>query len=177
MAAVYVVYPNVDLGPGSEIGEFVIIGLPQQPKVDEMRTRIGSNAIIRSHTVIYAGNVIGANFKTGHGVTIRELNEIGDDVSIIAYIIRNIEHHVKICNGVRIHSNVFVPEYSVLEDGAWVGPNVVFTNARYPQSPCTKAKLKGAHVLAGEDRRQCHSPARRSDWTQCIGWCRFRGGP
>jgi acetyltransferase-like isoleucine patch superfamily enzyme len=47
---------------------------------------------------------------------------------------------------VRLHSNVFVPEYSVLEHDCWIGPNVVVTNARYPQSPSAKTELKGAHV-------------------------------
>ena len=28
---------------------------------------IGAGALIRSHTVIYAGNRVGANFQTGHG--------------------------------------------------------------------------------------------------------------
>jgi acetyltransferase-like isoleucine patch superfamily enzyme len=112
-----------------------------------METHLGPNALIRSHTVIYAGNVIGARFQTGHGVMIRELNEIGDDVSIGSHSI--IEHHIKIGNRVRIHSNAFIPEYSILEEDAWVGPNVVFTNALYPLSPDAKKSLKGPHLLAG----------------------------
>lgn len=148
MATLYVVYPNVELGPRAEIGQFVIIGLPPETEApDELRTRIGSRAKIRSHTVIYAGNTIGDNFKTGHGVMIREMNIIGDDVSIGTN--STVEHHVKIGNRVRIHSNAFIPEYSVLEAGAWVGPNAVFTNASYPDSPRTKANLKGPHLLTG----------------------------
>ena len=144
----YCVYPNVLLGSDVEIGEYVVIGVPPRGKEPgELETRIGPNAMIRSHTVIYAGNVIGANFQTGHGVMIRELNEIGDNVSVGTHSI--VEHHVRIGNNVRIHSNAFIPEYSVLEDGAWVGPNVVFTNALYPLSPDAKANLKGPHLLPG----------------------------
>jgi NDP-sugar pyrophosphorylase family protein len=73
-----------------------------------METRIGTGASINSHTVIYAGNRIGRNFRAGHHVLIRELNEIGDDVSIGSG--SNVEHHVRIGHGVRLHSNVFVPE-------------------------------------------------------------------
>lgn len=143
-----VVYGNVDLAPDCRVGHFVLIGMPARGrKPGEMRTVIGSQAVIRSHTVIYAGNQIGVNFQTGHGVMIRELNEIGDDVSIGTHSI--IEHHVIIRNRVRIHSNVFIPEYSVLEEGVWVGPNVVFTNAFYPLSPDAKANLKGPHLLPG----------------------------
>jgi acetyltransferase-like isoleucine patch superfamily enzyme len=113
----------------------------------ELATVIGPNAIIRSHTVIYADNVIGARLQTGHAALIREANRIGDDVSIGTH--STIEHRVVIGNRVRIHSNVFIPEFSILEDGAWVGPGAVFTNAPYPLSPRAKDTLKGPHLLPG----------------------------
>ena len=148
MDDLYRMYPNVHLAPGAQIGEYAIIGVPPRGKEPgELETHIGPNAVIRSHTVIYAGNVIGENFQTGHGVMIRELNEIGNNVSVGTHSV--IEHHARIGNNVRIHSNVFIPEYSVLEDGTWVGPNVVFTNALYPLSPDVKANLKGPHLLPG----------------------------
>ena len=113
------------------IGAFCIIGVPPLHKVDgELETIIGDNATIRSHSVIYAGNKIGDNFSTGHHVAIREMNTIGNNVSIGS--LSCIEHHIKIEDGVRIHSQVFVPEYSVLKMNCWLGPNVVLTNAKYP---------------------------------------------
>lgn len=142
------IYPNVVLGVGATVGPFVVIGEAPRGHADAAdRTVIGSNAIIRSHTVIYAGNTIGERFQTGHGVLIREANEIGDDVSIGSHSV--VEHHVTIADRVRIHSNVFIPEYSVLDEGAWIGPCVVFTNALYPLSPDAKRTLKGPHVCAG----------------------------
>lgn len=78
---------------------------------------------------------------------IRELNEIGNDVSIGTHSI--IEHHVILGDGVRVHSNVFIPEYSRVEAGAWIGPNVVFTNARYPLSAGAKTSLKGPLIMSG----------------------------
>jgi acetyltransferase-like isoleucine patch superfamily enzyme len=114
----------------------------QQP--GELATYIGPGALIRSHTVIYAGNRIGRNFQTGHGVLIREENEIGDDVSIGSGSI--VEHHVRIGHRVRLHSNVFVPEFSVLEDDCWLGPHVVLTNAKYPRSPGVKEQLVGPYI-------------------------------
>ena len=139
------VYPNVEIGEDAEIGDFVIIGVPPRGKAPgELKTVIGSHAVIRSHTVIYAGNTIGDNFQTGHGVMIRELNDIGHDVSIGTHSI--IEHHVKVADGVRIHSQAFIPEYSILEENCWIGPNVVFTNARYPRSSGVKTTLKGPHI-------------------------------
>jgi len=142
------VHPNVHLGPGGQFGEYVILGVPPRGRLPgELATHIGEGAVIRSHTVIYAGNVIGKHLQTGHGVLIRELNHIGDDVSVGSHTV--IEHHVRLGHGVRIHTNAFIPEFSVLEDGAWIGPHVVFTNARYPQRPDTQAHLQGPQVLQG----------------------------
>lgn len=142
------IHPNVHLPEDASVGAFVILGEPPRGKTaGEIATRFGAHAVIRSHTVIYAGNVIGDDFQTGHGVLIREENEIGSHVSIGSHTI--VEHHVKIADRVRLHSNVFIPEYSVLEEGCWLGPNVVVTNARYPQSRSVKENLRGAHVKRG----------------------------
>jgi acetyltransferase-like isoleucine patch superfamily enzyme len=141
-----IIHPGVILGEGCVIEDFVIIGAPPKGFVPgEIETVIGDNAIIRSHTIIYAGNRIGNNFQTGNKANIRELNEIGDDVSIGTLSV--IEHHVKIGHGVRIHTQAFIPEYCVLEEGCWIGPNVVLTNAKYPNSPSAKKELKGVHVM------------------------------
>jgi acetyltransferase-like isoleucine patch superfamily enzyme len=136
------IYQNVSLGAGTVVEDFCIVGTPPRGVQDgELPTTIGDGSVIRSHTVIYAGNVIGKNFQTGNKVNIRETNRIGDNVSVGTLSV--IEHHVEIGNNVRIHTQVFVPEFSVLEDGCWLGPNVVLTNARYPLSPTVKDQLAG----------------------------------
>ena len=135
-------YPGVKLGKGVMLQNFVIIG--QAPKGEEegsKETVIGDGSLIRSHTVIYLGNRIGADCQTGHGVLIREENIIGDSVSIGSHSV--IEHHVVIEDNVRIHSQAFVPEYSILKKGCWIGPNSVLTNAKYPLSCRAKGMLKG----------------------------------
>jgi acetyltransferase-like isoleucine patch superfamily enzyme len=137
------IYPNVFIGKNAIIEDYVVIGVPPRgKKPGELPTLIGDDAVIRSHTVIYAGNRIGNGFQTGHHVLVREENEMGDHVSIGTSSV--VEHHVKIGNNVRIHTQAFVPEMSVLEDGAWIGPNAVITNAAYPLSPNVKNELKGA---------------------------------
>jgi len=139
------IYENVIIGKEAKIGEYVIIGEPPRGyKEGELTTVIGDHCILRSHTVIYAGNKIGNYFQTGHGVNVREFNEIGDHVSIGTHSI--IEHHVKIEERVRIHSSAFIPEYSDLKRGCWIGPCVTVTNVLHPL--CEKAKecLKGATI-------------------------------
>jgi acetyltransferase-like isoleucine patch superfamily enzyme len=142
------IYPNVSLGLDSVVEDFCIVGVPPRGiPAGELETLFGDGAHLRSHTIVYAGNRIGTHFQTGNKVNIRELNEIGDNVSIGTLSV--IEHHVRIGNNVRIHSQVFVPEYSILEDGAWLGPNVVLTNAKYPLSPGAKENLKGPTIRKG----------------------------
>ncbi len=136
------------MGSGAVVEDFCILGVPPRGKQDgDLETLIGEGAHLRSHTVVYAGNRIGKNFQTGNKVNIRELNEIGDNVSIGTLSV--IEHHVRIGHNVRIHSQVFVPEYSILEEDAWLGPNVVLTNAKYPMSPGAKQSLKGPRIMKG----------------------------
>lgn len=104
----------------------------------------GTNCLVRSHSVIYSGNKIGNDFQTGHGVLVRENNKIGDNVNIGSHTV--IEHDVVIGDNCRIHSNAFIPEFTVLEDGVWIGPCVVITNAKYPNSPNAKKNLKGVVI-------------------------------
>jgi acetyltransferase-like isoleucine patch superfamily enzyme len=143
-----IIYDGVTFGPGAVVEDFCIVGtLPRGAAPGTLTTTIGELAVIRSHSVIYAGNVIGRNFQTGNKVNIRESNHIGDNVSVGTLSV--IEHHVVIGNNVRIHTQVFIPEFSVLEDGCWLGPHVVLTNAKYPLSPDAKKTLNGPVIRRG----------------------------
>ena len=138
---------NVELGQDATVGPWVLLGARTTDSSTGISLKIGAHAVIRSHTVIYAGCVIGDKFQTGHGTMIREFTEIGDRVSVGSHSV--VEHHVHLADGVRIHTGAFIPEFSVLEEGAWVGPHVVFTNAAYPLSPRAKSTLRGPTLRAG----------------------------
>ena len=141
-------YPNVEIGEGSVVEDFVIIGKPPRGAAPgDLPTVIGPGAVIRSHTVIYAGNVIGAHFQTGHAALLRESNRIGDNVSVGSHSV--IEHHVEIEDRVRIHSQAFVPEYTTLKRGSWVGPGARLTNAPHPLCPDVPKCLKGPVLEPG----------------------------
>jgi acetyltransferase-like isoleucine patch superfamily enzyme len=136
---------NVRFGENITIEDYVIIGVPPRGRKDgELETVIGNNAIIRSHTVIYAGNRIGDDFQTGNHVSIREENRIGNSVSIGTKTV--VEFKTRIEDGVRIHSQAFIPEYCELQEGCWIGPQVVLTNAKYPKSLRSKEFLEGVVV-------------------------------
>lgn len=142
IAKTAIIYPGVKLGKNVVIEDFCIVGNPPHGViVGELETSIGDDAIIRSGTVIYAGNKIGKKFQTGNKANIREQNDIGDNVSVGTLSV--VEHHVTIEDNVRVHTQVFIPEYSILKKNSWVGPNVVFTNASYPKSKNVKTELAG----------------------------------
>lgn len=121
---------NARIGKGSEVQDYVELG--KYPK-DSTPLIIGESATIRSHTVIYAGNIIGNKFQTGHGALIRENNRIGDNVSVGSHSV--IERENTIGNNVRIHTNCFIPEFSIIEDGVWIGPATTILNVLHPPCP------------------------------------------
>lgn len=143
IAATAIIHPGVRLGKNAVVEDYCVIGAPFNGYQGE-DTVIGDNAIIRSHTVIYAGNRIGHGFQTGNKSNIRELNVIGNNVSIGTLSV--VEHHVVIEDDVRIHTQAFIPEYSILKCGCWIGPCVVLTNAKYPLHPQAKQNLKGVTI-------------------------------
>jgi acetyltransferase-like isoleucine patch superfamily enzyme len=108
--------------------ENVTIGLKYK-----MRSKppiIGKNALIRSNSIIYNDVDIGNNFKTGHGVTVREKTTIGDNVLVGTNSV--IEGHCSIGNNVSIQSNVYIPTNTTIEDYVFIGPCACFTNDKYP---------------------------------------------
>lgn len=146
IASTSIIYPGVTLADDIVIEDFCIIGCP--PHSGEIKpTVIESGSTIRSHTVIYSGNLIGTNFETGHKVNIRENNTIGKNVSIGTHSV--IEHSITIEDNVRIHSQAFIPEFSILEEDCWIGPNVVLTNSKYPRSHLSKNNLMGPKIQKG----------------------------
>lgn len=137
-----IVAPDAGVGANSEIGPYSLIGVSGSHDLDPVA--IASECVIRSHCVVYRGTELGFSTALGHGVLVREDCIIGDRVSIGSHSV--VEHNVRMGNDVRLHSNCFVPEESVLDDGAWLGPGVIVTNARYPNRPDTKENLDGVHI-------------------------------
>ncbi len=115
-----IVAPNVELGLGSVVGEYVILGRPPRGKSEgEVPLVIGPGAVIRPFTTIYAGSRIGARLQTGQGASIREDNVIGDDVSIGTHA--SIEFGNRIGSRVRVHTGCFLE--LVVRKGARIGAN------------------------------------------------------
>jgi len=138
------IFQNVELGEGAHIDETASIGVPPGGAVDgELTTVIGPGAVIRSHTVVYAGTTIGAGFSTGHGALVREGNVLGDDVSVGTNAA--LEYGNRVGDRVRIHTGCFL-ENCVVEDDVFLGPHVVFTDDPHPACPRYRDCVGGATV-------------------------------
>lgn len=139
-----IVGPNVDLGAGSVVGEYVILGrAPRGKKDGELPLVIGPGAVIRPFTTIYAGTTIGARLQTGQGASIREDNVIGDDVSIGTHAA--LEFGNRLGSRIRVHTGCFL-ELVTVEDDVFLGPHVVFTDDPHPMCPAYLDCVRGATV-------------------------------
>lgn len=100
---------------------------------------------VRSGTLIYPENRIGDYFQTGHYVVIRGNNDIGNNVSVGTGT--EIAHDVEIGNNVRIHSQCFIPEFTIIKDWCWLGPRVCITNCKLPNEKI--AEINGVTLEEG----------------------------
>lgn len=134
---------DVVVPDGMRVGPFAVLGL--EPEGEHLvPPRFGIGCVIRSHAAVYRGVLLGQRVHLGHHVLVRQSSLIGDDVSVGSGSV--IEHSVTIRARARLHSRTFVPEESYIGEGAWIGPGVMFTNARYPNRPDTKAGLEGVRI-------------------------------
>lgn len=149
-----IIRDNVHIKQGSYIGARCIIGEYTSDFFHNMKLNfhpieIGEKAIIRSETIIYGDCRIGSNFQTGHRATIREGNQIGDNVRIGT--LSDIQFNCIIGNYVNMHSNVFLGEKTIVEDYAWLCPGVSITNDQYPPSNCiSPVTVKGFATIGAK---------------------------
>jgi len=138
---------EVDLGPGYEIDPDVLLGYPTGRPIADRRLKIGPGACLRSGTVVYVGSTIGRNLSTGHGVIIREENAIGDDVQIWSHAV--VDYGCRIGSRVKIHCQVYVAQFTILEDDVFLAPGVTVANDPHPGCPASHECMRGPTVRRG----------------------------
>jgi acetyltransferase-like isoleucine patch superfamily enzyme len=67
---------------------------------------------------------------------------IGDGCKIASFV--EIQRGVRIGRNVKIEAFAFIPSGVTIEDGAFVGPHVCFTNDRYPRATGEEGELLSA---------------------------------
>ncbi|MBI4227043.1 MAG: N-acetyltransferase [Candidatus Omnitrophica bacterium] len=125
----------------------VIVGYRPDRAVEDLRLTLGRGARLRSGTVIYAGTTIGQALQTGHGVIIREQNRLGDDVAIWSHSV--VDYGCRIGDHVRIHTNCYIAQFTVIEDGAFLAPGVTIANDPHPGCPYSRDCMRGPTIKAG----------------------------
>ncbi len=135
------------LGEGAKVDEGAILGYKSPRSGVSEFLEIGSGARIRSGSVIYAGSTIGKYLETGHNVIIREENEIGDYFSIWNNSV--IDYGCKIGARVKIHCNVYVAQFTVLEDDVFLAPGVTVANDYHPGCPDSRDCMRGPILKKG----------------------------
>jgi acetyltransferase-like isoleucine patch superfamily enzyme len=136
---------TTQVGEGLRSDEGVRLGaVSDRGRFGELR--LGGAARLRSGTVLYRGARIGDRFQTGHHVVVREETVIGDDVSVWSNSV--IDYGCVVGDGVKIHCNCYVAQFTEIEQGAFLGPGVVLTNDLYPGREDSAAALSGPLIGA-----------------------------
>jgi acetyltransferase-like isoleucine patch superfamily enzyme len=137
---------TVRLGEKALIDDGVTIGYPAARCNNHLLT-IGPEARIRSGTILYSGSYIGRNLETGHYVVIREQNIVGDNFRIWSNSV--IDYGCCIGNNVRIHNQVYVAQFTLIEDDVFIGPGATFTNDIHPGCPNAVECMEGPRIKKG----------------------------
>ena len=131
------VYRNVRLGKDVYIGDFSVIGQPWKSGMPNgIATIIGDGSYIGNNVTIEAGVKTGIRFTAEDGSRIARNCIFGDLVAIGLNAVVLEEAKFEGMN--RLHSLGFIPEYSEIGYGTWMGPQVALFNAPHPKCPNAK---------------------------------------
>jgi len=90
---------------------------------------------------------IGAGTKIWQFTVVLADARIGDNCNINAHCF--VENEVVIGNNVTVKCGNYIWDGITIEDDAFIGPNVTFTNDRYPKSKNTVFKLEKTVICKG----------------------------
>ncbi len=131
-----------EIGEGTRVEPQVLVGLRYHPQAGP--ARIGRFGILRAGTIIYGDTELGDYFQTGHYVVIRAKLMAGDYCTVCNH--STLEGLIRMGDGVRIMSHVYVPTRTWFGDHVFVGPGVVFLNDRAPGRVTPTPPVRGAFV-------------------------------
>jgi acetyltransferase-like isoleucine patch superfamily enzyme len=137
----------VQMGTPTELAPYVLIGQRPRRSIANLTLILGEQATLGSGTIIYLGSTIGARLQTGHHVVIREQNKLGNDVSVWSNSV--IDYGCQIGRQVKIHTNVYIAQFSTLEDEVFLAPGVSFANDLHPGCPLSTPCMRGPTIKKG----------------------------
>jgi acetyltransferase-like isoleucine patch superfamily enzyme len=132
-----IIHSGTVVGDGCELQDHAVLG--KQPRlgphssgraaghVAELHPlMLATGAIVCTGAVVYAGARVGEGAIVGDQSQVRERSTVGAQ-SVVGRG-TSVESDVTIHSEVRIQSNCFLAPYTVVEDGAFIGPGVVTAN-------------------------------------------------
>ncbi len=131
----------IHIGKGAKIDRGAIVGYKPIRKIKNMDLKIGSRFFAMAGSVIYAGSVLGDNVIVGHNAIIREENIIGDNFSIWDNSV--VDYGCFIGNNIKIHCNVYVAQFTKIEDDVFIAPGVIIANDIHPKCKFSKKCMRG----------------------------------
>ncbi len=144
-------FAPVELGPGSKIDRGVLLGYIAGRKITTGPLIIGEKVRLRSGTVIYSNVTVGERLETGHNVVIREESRFGDNVSIRNNTV--IDYGCIVGSNVKIHCNVYLAQFTEIEDDVFIAPGVTVANDLHPV--CTLCmKSPRFSIMAVEEKNK-----------------------
>lgn len=135
------------LGEGCVWDPTVLLGYRTGRPLADPTLHVGPHAYLRSGTVLYGGTTIGAGFQTGHHVVVREQNTLGDEVQI--WNNTTIDYGCRIGSHVKIHTNCYIAQYTVLEDEVFLAPGVTIANDLHPGCAFSAECMRGPTLKRG----------------------------
>lgn len=126
-----IILDGVELGQGTTVESHCVLG--HSAGENQLGPLvIGRHALVRSHSVFYAGSRFDDGLRTGHRVNVREGIRGGQGLHIGT--MSDLQGFTSIGSHVRIHSSVFIAQYSTIGDFVWMLPHSVLTNDPRPPS-------------------------------------------
>lgn len=116
------------IGENVTIQDGAIVGFPYRAECGP--AVIGDNSVIRAGTIIYGDVITGDHFQTGHNSIIREESSFGRYALVGSGSV--IDGNVVIGDFAKIESNCYICTHVTIGTRVFIGPNVVFTNDKYP---------------------------------------------
>lgn len=141
------VYDHVEIGDNSIIESYCEIGYSNGREKGPLK--IGKNARIRSHSIIYQGSLIGDNLVTGNHAIIRENMQIGDGFQAGAAAI--IMGEAVIGNHVKTGSMIEIGQFSKVGNFVRVYLGSKLINDLYPPSEKLIGPVIADYAILGVD--------------------------
>ena len=142
-----IIHDNVILSEGCSVEHYCELGHPAPGEFRGKPLVLGSNSLVRSHTVLYEGSIFGDDLRVGHHSLVREGVVAGKNLQVGSF--NTLEGDLKIGDWCRFHSNVHVGRNAEIGDLVWLFPFAMLANNPLPPSELIDGVTIGPAAVIG----------------------------